>query len=282
MTCLTKRLALPILALLAAVAPLHGQEPNRNVRFGVPALARFDPRARDSFLVDRPQYVLSYNTRTLTPNWVCWRLTKNDIGKAQRGAFEPDPILPVGFTRVTTHVYDGSGFDRGHQCPAQDRSSHQADMDATFFLTNVVPQSPASNQKAWERLESYCRTLTHDGHVLYICCGPHGVGGEGKNGRKDSIRNGRIEVLVPALLWKVILVLPNEQAEPRRNTRAIAVIMPNDQSVGFDWENYRVSVRDVERLTGYTLFPSIAAEVADEIKAHPDDVKIHASRTRRK
>jgi endonuclease G len=45
------------------------------------------------------------------------------------------------------------------------------DMDATLCMTNVVPQSPNANQRGWERVESYCRTLTKE-HMLYICCGP--------------------------------------------------------------------------------------------------------------
>src|SRR5262249_22326792 len=152
---------------------------------------------------------------------------------ASRGPFQPDPLLPKGFARVTSHVYDGSGFDRGHLCPAKDRSATQADCDATFYLTNVVPQSPASNQKGWERLESYCRTLAQQGHELHIVCGPHGVGGVGKNGSKEEIGKGRVTVTVPNKLWKVILVLPREGAEPRKNSRVIAVIMPNDQTVTF-------------------------------------------------
>ncbi len=281
MAVFTQRLLLSIGALLLATAPLPGQESNRNIRFGIPTPAKPEVRDRESFIIARPQYVLSYNNKTHTPNWVCWQLKKSDIGKAQRGPFEPDPSLPLGFARVTSHVYDGCGFDRGHQCPAQDRSGSQADMDKTFYLTNVLPQSPNCNQKGWERLESYCRSLVSDGHVLSICCGPHGVGGEGKNGHKQVIGKGQLEVVVPAVLWKVILVLPYEGAEPRRNTRAIAVIMPNDQSVGFDWENYRVSVHQVERLTGYTFFPALPADVAQEIKAQPDDVRIHAARSRR-
>jgi endonuclease G len=122
-------------------------------------------------------------------------------------------------------------------------------------------------------LESYCRTLTKE-HVLYICCGPHGVGGEGKNGVAEEIGKGKVTVKVPAKLWKVILVLPSEDSEPRKNTRAIAVIMPNDQSVDYDWAKYRVSVREVEKLTGYTFFPDIAPDVAREIKKDADDVKV--------
>src|SRR5260370_26241058 len=117
-----KPLLLPVLGMLLAL-PLDAREPpevNRNVRFGVPAQAGKD---RDAYLIERPQYVLSYNAKTHTPNWVCWRLTSEDIGKAARGPFSPDPMLPGNVAKVTSHVYDGCGFDRGHMCPAQDRSS---------------------------------------------------------------------------------------------------------------------------------------------------------------
>ena len=279
------------LALLTIAACSLSQDPespvgkgseafNPNARFGLPSAAKPDPAQREDYLIERPQYVLSYNGKTKTPNWVSWRLRKDDIGKSTRGPFEQDPLLPKGFTRITSQVYNGSGFDRGHMCPAQDRSADQKDMDATFNMTNIVPQSPNSNQHGWERLESYCRSLTRDGHVLHICCGPHGVGGEGKNGQADEIGKGKLTVAVPAKLWKVILVLPSEDAEPRRNTRAIAVVMPNDQSVGFDWTGYRVSVRDVEKLTGYTFWPKIDADLAAEIKRDVDTVKVRVPKSK--
>jgi endonuclease G len=182
---------------------------------------------------------------------------------------------------VTSHVYDGSSFDRGHMCPAQDRSHARAAMDATFYTTNIVPQSPDSNQRGWERLESYCRDLAKEGHVLYICCGPHGVGGTGKVGPKDEIGKGGLKVTVPAKVWKVVLVLPREGAEQRKNTRAIAVIMPNDQTVDFEWAKYRVPVKAVEKLTGYRFFPDVAEDVAAAIKAEADDVKIRTPRGKR-
>ena len=285
----TERLAALLALLLAAgcappSAPIpEGAAPeglaappgaDRNVRFGLPAAAKADPSEREAHLIQRPQYTLSYNARTRTANWVSGELRKDDIGHAQRGPFEPDPLLPPGFARVTSHVYDGSGFDRGHQCPAKDRSATQKDCDATFYMTNVVPQSPASNQKAWERLESYCRELAKRGHVLQIACGPHGAGGTGKDGFKEEIGKGRLKVTVPARLWKVILVLPDAVAEPRKNTRVITVLMPNDQTVDYDWTRYRVSARRVEQLTGYTFFPAVPAEVAAALKDRVDDVKV--------
>lgn len=271
----------PLLVALFAISPLwSSEEPNRNIRFGMPSPAKADPEQREDYLITRPQYVLSYNAETRTPNWVSWCLRRSDIGKADRGPFEPDPLLPRAFSRVTSRVYDGSGFDRGHMCPAKDRSATQRDCDATFYMTNVVPQSPACNQRGWERLESYCRLLAERGHELYIVCGPHGSGGAGKEGYREEIGKGRLRVAVPEQLWKVILVLPHEDAEPRRNTRVISVIMPNDQTVDFDWPKYRVSARTVERLTGYTFFRNVPEEVAIALRYSLDDVEVRVPRPR--
>jgi endonuclease G len=280
MRAIAKHLAFSLLLLLICFKPLRAEEPSPNVRFGLPSPAKADLKQRDDYLIERPQYTLSYNATTRRPNWVAWRLRKADIGKAERGPFEPDPLLPKGFAKVTSHTYDSSGFDRGHMCPAKDRSAEQKDCDGTFYMTNVVPQSPASNQRGWERLEEYCRSLTHQGHVLYIVCGPQGTGGTGKEGFKDEIGKGKVEVTVPAKLWKVVMVLPSEDAEPRKNTRVIAILMPNDQTVGFDWSKYRVSVREIEKLTGYKFFPNVPEEVAAALKDKVDEVEIPAKSTR--
>src|SRR5262249_14346611 len=45
-------------------------------------------------------------------------------------AFAPDLTLPAGFQVIRPNDYRGSGFDRGHLCPAADRSAWRADMDA--------------------------------------------------------------------------------------------------------------------------------------------------------
>ncbi len=147
-------------------------------------------------------------------------------------------------------------------------------MDATFYTSNIVPQAPHCNQRGWERLEAYCRDLTKDGHVLWIACGPHGVGGEGKDGTKKEIGKDRVEITVPKQLWKIVLVLPHEQAEPTRQTRVIATLFPNDQSVDYDWAKYRVSVAEVEKLTGLKFWPSLPEDLAKDLKAKTDEVKI--------
>ncbi len=195
------------------------------------------------------------------------------------GASSTGPNSQVGHAPVRS--WCASAHPRICLTPAKDRSASPEDSRAAFYMTNIVPQSPASNQKAWERLEDYCRRLANEGYVLSIACGPAGVGGTGKDGRKDVIGKSH-KVTVPAKLWKVILVLPRADAEPRKNTRVIAVIMPNDQSVNFDWAKYRTSTRQVEKLTGLHFFSAVTdPEVAEALRDHVDEVKVPQPRSRR-
>jgi endonuclease G len=114
--------------------------------------------------------------------------------------------------------------------------------------------------------------------VLFITCGPAGVGGEGSDGKKKEIGKGKIDVTVPAKVWKTILVLPNEKAEPTKQTRVIAVIFPNDQSVDYDWAKYRVSVAEVEKLSGCKFWPAIPEDTARALKTTVDEVKVNTPR----
>jgi endonuclease G len=247
---------------------------NRNVRFGMPSPAISDPQNRHDFLIERPQYVLSYHEPKRLPNWVCWQLIAADIGKADRGPFEVDPLLPPGFAKVASGVYTGSGFDRGHICPSKDRSDSETNNDPTFYMTNIAPQAPALNQRAWERLESYCRTLAKAGNTLWICCGPTGIGGTGKDGFQQEIGSGRLKVQVPSHFWKVVLVVAPNETEPRSDSRVIAVVMPNDQQVGEDWTTYRVAAKEVEQLTGYRFFASLPIQVGEAIRSRVDNMPV--------
>ncbi len=256
-----------LFALLAIPVAVFAQpETNRNIPGGMPTKkSPYANPAIEDYIIKRDEYVLSYNGKKNIPNWVSWNLNKSDIGNTARGTFEPDMTLPRTFALVTHGTYIASGFDRGHMCPSKDRSNTAAANDKTFLMTNIIPQSPKNNQGAWERLESYCRELAMKGHQLHIVCGPWGVGGEGKNGFMRSIDKGKIHVTVPAKTWKVILVLAKGKIAPDLKTRPIAVIIPNDQSVGDDWTRYRVSIRDVENLTGYHFYPRLNKAVAAAI-----------------
>lgn len=171
--------------------------------------------------------------------------------------------------------YSGSGFDRGHHCPSGDRTNTVADNSATFLMTNMMPQAPDNNQGPWEVLESYCRTLVSQGDELYIVAGGSGSGGTGSNGGTTTTIAGG-HVAVPSQTWKVIIVLPdaggNDVLRVTTATRTIAVIMPNVQGIRTaNWKSYRVSVDQVEQLTGYDFFANVPVSVQSVIEARVDN-----------
>ncbi len=212
--------------------------------------------AKDYLLI-RPQYVLSYNRDKGIANWASWQLNQNWLGDLPRLPFEPDPALPQGWYQVQPNDYTNSGFDRGHLVPAADRDQTIADSKAVFLMTNVLPQSPDNNRGPWERLESYCRELVRSGKELYIT-----TGGAGKAG---SIAQGK--VMVPAQIWKIVVVLERPGlpiGSITEKTPVIAVLMPNEQGIKTNsWQSYRISVDEIEQLTGYdflsTLDPGLQA-----------------------
>jgi len=183
-------------------------------------------------------------------------------------------------------MYTGSGFDRGHLCPRSDRTATAEAANATFAMTNIIPQAPHVNQRAWADLEDYCRNLVERKHqTLYVVAGPAGRGGEGSKGPKDTIAGGK--VAVPAKCWKVVLAVgngvggPSDAEKVSRDSRLIAVVMPNDQSVGHGWAKYRTTAKEVEALTGYRFFDRVPRDVIDPLKEKVDEVRVPAPRSRR-
>ncbi|HMF58118.1 MAG TPA: DNA/RNA non-specific endonuclease [Pyrinomonadaceae bacterium] len=243
---------------------------------GNPSCAQADVNLPLNYLLPKAQYVVGYNRDRGIPNWVSWHLDTSWLGSAPRqDDFRNDPSLPAGWYQVQSTDYSGSGFDRGHHCPSADRTSSIPDNSATFFMTNMMPQAPDNNQGPWEVLESYSRTLVGQGNELYIIAGGTGMGGTGSNGGVTvTVANGH--VTVPAYTWKVIMVLPaasgDDVSRVTTSTRVIAIIMPNQQGIrNDDWHNYRVSVDQVEQLTGYDFFSNVPVAIQSVIEAQVDN-----------
>jgi endonuclease G, mitochondrial len=261
-----------------APAPAAPASTSEHLTMGNPSNAVVDVNVPNNYLLDKPQYAVGYSRDNGRPNWVSWHLDPSWLGSAPRqDDFRNDTTLPAGWYQVQATDYSGSGFDRGHHCPSADRTDTIPDNSATFLMTNMMPQAPDNNQGPWEVLESYCRTLVSQGNELYIIAGGTGTGGSGSGGgTTTTIANGH--VTVPAVTWKVIMVLPQGTDDVSRvttATRTIAVIMPNTQGIrNNDWHQYIVSVDQVEQLTGYDFFSNVPVDIQAVIEARVDNQPI--------
>jgi len=245
---------------------------NENLTLGNPSNAVNSITTPDNYLMEKTQYCLSYNNSKHNPNWVSWRCGVEWLGStARQDDFRADTTLPTGWYECGPTEFSGTGFDRGHMCPSADRTSTVATNSATFLMTNMIPQAPNNNEITWVNLEDYCRSLVSSGNELYIISGGYGQGGTGSSGYKTTVGSG---TWVPNETWKVIVVLPtgtNDASRVTTSTRVIAVLMPNDQTCNTKpWGNYRVSVDQIESLTGYDFLSQVPVSVQAVIEAKVD------------
>ena len=230
---------------------------------GNPSNASANPSNADNYLMVNNIYALSYNRDKGIPNWVAWRLTASDFGKANRqNDFRPDERLPQNWTHVMPNDYSRSGYDRGHLCPSADRSNSEESNSETFLMTNMTPQTHALNAGPWEKLETYSRSMVRRDTTLYIIAGQYG--------EKEKLKN---KVSVPTNFWKIIVVLPanGNVSAINANTRIIAVDMPNNEEVGNEnWRKYRTTVKNIEQKTGYNFFSNTADNLRNMLKSKVD------------
>ena len=266
-------LSIPLYSVIARADLNYGSV---HLLMGIPGAATASLDNPTDYLLIKPQYALSYNRDRNLANWASWQLNKSWLGNADRqNDFRPDVTLPKEWYTVRPSDYVGSGFDRGHLSPSEDRGNSINDNSATFLMTNMVPQAPDNNRVVWAKFEDYCRELVRNGKELYIVAGASGNGGIGEKGPMTLLKT---KVTVPATMWKVVLVLDRPGMSPSQVTEkvshTIAIVIPNEQGVkSKPWKAYQISVDDVEKLTGYDFFENIPQSAQKIIEATVDEAE---------
>lgn len=229
-------------------------------------------------IISRKQYVISYNRKNRSPNWAAWKLDSTDMGRVGRtNIFLTDDVLENYLSSLSEHVvqptdYFGSCFDRGHQVPSADRTDLIENNQATFIMSNMLPQTAYLNRVVWQQFESYTRDLVvKQGKKVYVVTGPiydedFGMIGPQKN------------VPVPSKNFKIIFVLEANQTpgDIDSKTPTISVIMPNILKSGKkpledlkelcassthvlapplkdDWKKYQTTAEEIEKQAGFKI-----------------------------
>lgn len=166
-----------------------------------------------SFLLSSPvkpqswvdgRYSIEYDTTLKIPRRVTWALCPSDLGAEKRQSqmkFYPDADIPGGTAMPSD--YTRTGYDRGHMCPAADRSCSSRAMAATFSMANIAPQVPALNRGAWKRIEDACRRYARGGHSVTIIA-------DAIFWQADTLRIGHSRVAVPHAFVKTVRLRAND------------------------------------------------------------------------
>lgn len=150
------------------------------------------------------RYSVEYDTTLKIPRRVTWDLSSDDIGTVKRLSsmkFYPDSDIP-GTTAMPSD-YICTGYDRGHMCPAADRSSSRRALMGTFSMANIAPQVPALNRGAWKRIEDATRRYAKGGHPVTVMA-------DAIFWQADTLRIGRSRVAVPHAFVKTVRLQAND------------------------------------------------------------------------
>ena len=212
---------------------------------------------RPNFIVERRGYALGYDNIHRQALWVSYALTADHVINrvARRGDFfAEDPVL-LGFSS-TLADYRGSGYDRGHLCPAADQAWSKETMRDSFYMSNMSPQTPMFNRGIWRELEHWTREQAVAHTNIFVYTGPI----FSTNHMRKTV--GLSRVTVPEAYYKILL----DESSPRRT---IGFVLPNQASTN-SYLLYVRTVRDIESLTGLDFFSTLPREEQDKIETVTD------------
>ncbi len=179
-------------------------------------------------------YTTVFSESLRVPVVVKWWLTKEMVSCVthlkRTNKFTADPELKAQTNLARD--YAKSGYDRGHNMPADDNACSAIGMKECFYYSNMCPQTPRLNRGAWKSLETYCRKLAKQYDSVLVWCGS--VCKSGKTIGPDK-------VAVPDYSWKVVYV--------KKTGETYAYSFKNDDSETKPITSYQVGVDSVEHLS---------------------------------
>lgn len=200
-------------------------------------------------IIKHTYYTLAYSEANEQAYWVYYVLTPELINGTQSRTddFRADPLVSTGSAALAD--YSGSGYDRGHLCPAADMTLNKTSMSETFYLSNMSPQVPGFNRGKWSTLEDQVRkwALNFDG--LDVATGPI---------FKDNLGSiGAENVIVPGYFYKVLY--------SEKKMIMIGLILPNASS-SKTLDQFVVPVDEIEKETGIDFFPGLPDDIENKLE----------------
>ncbi|HLV15210.1 MAG TPA: DNA/RNA non-specific endonuclease [Xanthomarina sp.] len=215
----------------------------------------FLPTSTTGQVIHHEGYSLSYSEPHEQAEWVAYELKKEHLTNTNytRPYFEVDPAVKTGAAHWRN--YKKSGFDRGHLCPAGDRTYSQEAFNETFLTSNISPQDHEFNSGIWNTLEQKVRYWADKYNGVFVVTG--GV-------LEDNLETiGEERVSVPKQFYKVLIDTNSGK------TKMIAFLMPHENS-RLPLYKFVVPVDSIEKLTGIDFFPELEDSLEERLEASAD------------
>ncbi|MBE6413427.1 MAG: DNA/RNA non-specific endonuclease [Verrucomicrobiaceae bacterium] len=215
------------------------------------------PECSENLIVLRNNsYVSGFSEKYGVPLWVAY-LTQYPFKFAsfRIGDFSEDIRLTLS---PSPRDYSKTGYDRGHMAPAYaiGRNYGKIAQKKSFYMSNIVPQTPKLNRGVWKKTEQYIakKLAKRYGEVLVIV-GP--VFSKDKKVLDGPLKTR--DVFIPEYTFMVLKI------QTFTEIHMMAFLMPQNPKSKDMWE-YACSVRKIEKLTGLNFFSNYPIHVQNRLE----------------
>lgn len=223
-------------------------------------------------------YTICYNTEYLAAEWVAYPMHSfytNGSANRDRSSFKKEPSIAAN---QQMNGYYKSPYNRGHQIAAADRKCTQEMMDQTFYVTNMTPQLGRFNSTLWGNLEGKVRSEQCK-DTLYVVTGAYFKGKHDASIATSTTDSSGKRCPTPSHYYKLLLRTVGKDTGKRvaeitdaSELQAIGILIPHHDSGSSTYlkDEWFVSVKELEELTGFEFFPMLNDAVEDKVKSEYD------------
>ncbi|MFN0009561.1 MAG: DNA/RNA non-specific endonuclease [Planctomycetota bacterium] len=219
----------------------------------------------DVVVLENAAYAVGFSRTTRTPLWAAYRLFEVDESVEQpRPNVKFDSDDRIGIPDLVHDSYTNAGYDRGHMVPSSPigRCYGEDPQLETFMVSNICPQHPGCNQRAWERFE---HRESHDYaawfDVIWVVAGPIFDADVPCEELLSDVR-------IPNGFYKIVV------AEIEGEWEALAIVMPNARTNDSRIRDYVKSVNEIEARVDIDFFRELPDDVEERLESdsspHPE------------
>ena len=205
-------------------------------------------------------YTHCYDKSTYTSLWTSYHLNSSHMGSLKRpnSWYYSPSIGETDQVNLKTHSYNNN-YSKGHMIPNASRNGNEEMQKQTFYVTNAVPQiQDKFNGGIWQSLEGALQNIGKSEEIYIVTGVAFNTVGESKEIKYTTAKDDTTkQVPVPNYFYKVVLKV-NKSGSTITGASAIGFWFEHEEyEKGDSYENYAVSVDQIEQWTGFDFFVNV-------------------------